>query len=277
MNITFHVAEEFRHADGFTQPNSDREQPAEQGKHYVAFVVSDGDNAQYWQNTAIFSTSYMNATGRADDDFAVTWSISPSIAELMPLVMDAAYNGDITTEYDYFCAPVSGQGYIDAGNFYNAGAAYMNTFLGNLDTYLQRSDLRVTTIIGAENYSGGIYGTLDAYASVDSLEGGLVLNGNKYFGGAYSGGVYWKDGKPFNYELDNIPRTQDIPALYEETSGFYIYRQDVITKLNRRIGNNPYIVEVGEIESVDIDEPEDFIIADAIYNYQRAQNNNGKG
>ena len=204
MNITFHVAEEFRHADGFTQPNSDREQPAEQGKHYVAFVVSDGDNAQYWQNTAIFSTSYMNATGRADDDFAVTWSISPSIAELMPLVMDAAYNGDITTEYDYFCAPVSGQGYIDAGNFYNAGAAYMNTFLGNLDTYLQRSDLRVTTIIGAENYSGGIYGTLDAYASVDSLEGGLVLNGNKYFGGAYSGGVYWKNGKPFIVPRDSL-------------------------------------------------------------------------
>lgn len=115
----------------------------------------------------------MNATGRENDDFAVTWSISPSIAELMPLVMDTAYNGSITTENDYFCAPVSGQGYIDAGNFYNAGTEYMNTFLGNLDTYLKRSDLSVTTIIGAENYSGGIYGTLNAYAGVESLEGGL--------------------------------------------------------------------------------------------------------
>lgn len=77
----------------------------------------------------------------------------------------------------------------------------------------------------------------------------------------------WKDGQPFNYELDCIPRTQDLPALYEETSGFYIYKKDVITNYNRRIGNQPYIVEVGEIESVDIDEPEDFVIADAIYNY----------
>lgn len=175
MNVTFHLAEDFRQADGFTQPNDDTTKTAEQGKHYVAFVVSDGDNAQYWQNTAIFSTSYMNATGRENDDFAVTWSISPSIAELMPLVMDTAYNGSITTENDYFCAPVSGQGYIDAGNFYNAGTEYMNTFLGNLDTYLKRSDLSVTTIIGAENYSGGIYGTLNAYAGVESLEGGLVL------------------------------------------------------------------------------------------------------
>lgn len=50
-------------------PNDDSALPAEDGKHYVAFVVSDGDNAQYWQNTAIFSTSYMNATGRENDEF----------------------------------------------------------------------------------------------------------------------------------------------------------------------------------------------------------------
>lgn len=77
----------------------------------------------------------------------------------------------------------------------------------------------------------------------------------------------WKDGEPFNYELNNIPRTQDLPALYEETSGFYIYKNEVITRLNRRIGDNPFIVQVSEIESIDIDEPEDFMIADAIYNY----------
>lgn len=77
----------------------------------------------------------------------------------------------------------------------------------------------------------------------------------------------WKDGLPFNYDLANIPRTQDLPALYEETSGFYIYKYDVMAKLHRRIGEKPFIVEVGEIESVDIDEAEDFMIADAIYNH----------
>lgn len=77
----------------------------------------------------------------------------------------------------------------------------------------------------------------------------------------------WKGGKPFNYSLDNIPRTQDLDPLYEETSGFYIYRSDVLTKHSRRIGDNPCIVEVGEIESIDIDEPEDFKIADAVYNH----------
>ena len=77
----------------------------------------------------------------------------------------------------------------------------------------------------------------------------------------------WKDGRPFHYELDNIPRTQDLPPLFEETSGFYIYKSNIITNLNRRIGQKPFLVEVGEIESIDIDEPEDFKIADAIYNH----------
>lgn len=77
----------------------------------------------------------------------------------------------------------------------------------------------------------------------------------------------WKDGVPFNYDLTNIPRTQDLPALYEETSGFYIYNKKVMSDFHRRIGNNPFIVEVGEIEGIDIDEPEDFIIADAIFNH----------
>lgn len=77
----------------------------------------------------------------------------------------------------------------------------------------------------------------------------------------------WKDGVPFNYTLDNIPRTQDLEPLYEETSGFYIYKKSVIKDFKRRIGKKPYIVEVGEIESIDIDEEQDFMIADAIYNH----------
>lgn len=77
----------------------------------------------------------------------------------------------------------------------------------------------------------------------------------------------WKDGKPFNYQLSAIPRTQDLEPLYEETSGFYIYQAKVMTGLSRRIGERPYLVEVGEIESIDIDEPEDFAIADAVFNH----------
>ena len=74
----------------------------------------------------------------------------------------------------------------------------------------------------------------------------------------------WLDNKPFNYELENIPRTQDLKPLYMETSGFYIYRKNIIEEHGRRVGFNPYLKEVNEIEAIDIDELGDFQIADAI-------------
>lgn len=113
--------------------------------------------------------------------------------------------------------------------------------------------------------------TTAPFIKTESIEKGLnaVLSGeyDSSFAAKKLQDFLWKDGAPFNYELNNIPRTQDLPPLYEETSGFYIYKADVMTKLNRRIGDKPYIVEVGEIESIDIDEPEDFVIADAIFNH----------
>lgn len=113
--------------------------------------------------------------------------------------------------------------------------------------------------------------TTAPFVSKETIEKGLkaVIGGNydSSFAAKKLQDFLWKDGKPLNYELSAIPRTQDLPAFYEETSGFYIYNKYVITELNRRIGNNPYIVEVGGIEGIDIDEPEDFEIADAVYNY----------
>lgn len=109
------------------------------------------------------------------------------------------------------------------------------------------------------------------FISKESIQKGLesVVSG-KYdssFAAKKLQDFLWMEGKPFNYTLDNIPRTQDLQPIYEETSGFYIYTHDVMTELHRRIGENPFIVEIGEIESIDIDEAEDFIIADAVYNH----------
>ena len=126
----------------------------------------------------------------------------------------------------------------------------------------------------ANDVSADIYvmtHTTAPFVKVESIKKGLDMVKSGEYDSAFAAkklqDFLWKDGKPFNYELNNIPRTQDLPALYEETSGFYIYKGDVISKYNRRIGEKPYIVEVGEIESIDIDELEDFEIADAIFNH----------
>lgn len=107
------------------------------------------------------------------------------------------------------------------------------------------------------------------FISPQSIEKGLQAVLQQGFDSAFAvrkiQTFLWKDGKPFNYNLNNIPRTQDLPPIFEETSGFYIYRSEVITELNRRIGDNPYMVEVNAIESCDIDTQEDFDVANAIF------------
>lgn len=71
----------------------------------------------------------------------------------------------------------------------------------------------------------------------------------------------WYNGEPINYALDDIPRTQDMTPVYVETSGFYIFRREVLEEGNRRIGNRPKLVEVGLKEAVDIDELADYELA----------------
>lgn len=143
-------------------------------------------------------------------------------------------------------------------------------------SFLDQDSTKINEVLSsfASEVTADIYvmtHTTAPFISKDSIEKGLsaVISG-KYdssFAAKKFQDFLWKNGVPFNYELNNIPRTQDLPVLYEETSGFYIYKNEVITKWGRRIGNNPYIVEIGEIESIDIDELEDFMIADAIYNH----------
>lgn len=203
-NLSFLAADAFA-GKKFEQPNDDSELPAEQGKHYVAFVVSDGDNATYWQNTAAFATNYMNAAGRENDTFPVTWSITPSLADLMPLVLENVYSNQ-SNGYDYFCAPVSGQGYINAGNFEaeNDGE-YFADFVSKLDVYMGKSDLSVVTVIGG-NQKGDLVNVLHGYASAENVTGGIVYDGSKYFG-ANPGGVIWIDGKPFVQPRDSLWET----------------------------------------------------------------------
>ena len=75
----------------------------------------------------------------------------------------------------------------------------------------------------------------------------------------------WNEKQPLNYNLNNVPRSQDLPITYVETTGLYVFRKDVFDKYNARIGENPYLYNVSTIESIDINYPDDWKIADSIY------------
>ena len=77
----------------------------------------------------------------------------------------------------------------------------------------------------------------------------------------------WMNGKPFNYDMKNIIRTQDLEPIYMETGAFFIFKKEVFTELGQRIGSNPYIYELDQFEAVDIDTKEDFEFAEVVAEY----------
>ena len=71
----------------------------------------------------------------------------------------------------------------------------------------------------------------------------------------------WYKGKPLNYEIEDVPRTQDLEPVFVETSGFFIFEKELWVKHSRRIGFKPYIQEVNNLEAVDIDTMDDLRFA----------------
>ncbi len=71
--------------------------------------------------------------------------------------------------------------------------------------------------------------------------------------------------RPINHNPDVMIPSQDMPYLYEDNSNFYINSVENFYRNKDRVGKNPVFIEVPKLESIDIDEEEDFIIAKALY------------
>ncbi len=78
--------------------------------------------------------------------------------------------------------------------------------------------------------------------------------------------LYDAQGNPFNHNPKELLRTQDLPPLFEENSNFYIFTKESFSKAdNKRIGINPLMFEIDKLESVDIDDEQDFTLAEMIF------------
>ncbi len=77
--------------------------------------------------------------------------------------------------------------------------------------------------------------------------------------------LYWNDVKPVNHNPKELIRTQDLPPLFEENSNIFIFTKESFKLAdNKRIGLTPTMFEMDKLESIDIDEPQDFILAEAV-------------
>lgn len=76
--------------------------------------------------------------------------------------------------------------------------------------------------------------------------------------------LFWNDGKPVNHDPSNLIRTQDLDPIYEENSCLYLFTRRVFEENNHRLGKNPMMFPMDPLESIDIDEEHDFVIAEQL-------------
>jgi len=80
---------------------------------------------------------------------------------------------------------------------------------------------------------------------------------------------YDKNAKAINHNPNELLRTQDLEPMYEENSNFYIFsKKSFKLSNNKRIGLKPQIFEINKLEAIDINEIEDFILAELLYKNQ---------
>lgn len=80
----------------------------------------------------------------------------------------------------------------------------------------------------------------------------------------YQSRFYDSKGNPINHDPATLIRTQDLFPVYEENSNFYIFSREVFLQSSSRIGKKPYLFEVPKIECLDIDDENDFMIAERL-------------
>jgi N-acylneuraminate cytidylyltransferase len=73
-----------------------------------------------------------------------------------------------------------------------------------------------------------------------------------------------KDGYPLNYEYMERPRRQEFEGSLMENGAFYINTVGNILKYGNRLSGNILVYEMPEYTSVELDEPDDWIIAEHI-------------
>ena len=86
---------------------------------------------------------------------------------------------------------------------------------------------------------------------------------------------YREDGSAVNHDPNNLIRTQDLEPWYEENSCLYLFTRESFAKTRARIGRSPMMLETPPLESVDIDEPHQWYMAEALLEKREREQSQG--
>lgn len=115
-----------------------------------------------------------------------------------------------------------------------------------------------------EEYDAAVaaYGAARAAGSHDSLMGVTRLST-----------FLWNEDGPINYDrtVEKWPRTQTLRPLFEVNSAIFIAPIESYRRRSDRIGDRPLLYEISKDKTVDIDWPDDFEIAERLWQSRTSQ------
>jgi hypothetical protein len=191
---------------------------AKNGKHYVAFYVTDGDNVSWLYGSGSLGNFYKDRIA-SSDTFKLSVTRGPMMSVLMPFAEEMLYRKNEVAN--------GGNNYLFAGTS-GLGVTYpVNMSLKRLTNYAdltaQSMKLADMSVIGPmesvtlnPTWKVGIQVPVEAFSKQDQIKGGIYqIDGERYIGG--DGEVFWStNGKPFisaKYSLWTDTTANDYAAL----------------------------------------------------------------
>jgi hypothetical protein len=168
------------------------------GKHYVAFVMSDGDNEQWLTNGFATDPKWYGSQYRGN--FNMTWDLTSTLGEMNPVAFNYLYqHASNGTKKDNF---VSAGG---AGIAFPSQYPDINGLASSINSSMQTADQKVVSILDPAYSTSKLYPILDQ----PQVDGMMFKTYDSYYKGR-NGAIEFHNGKPIvsvEYSLWDGPDT----------------------------------------------------------------------
>lgn len=198
--------------------------PTDPNKHYVAFVMSDGDNVQWLTNGFARSSRWFGSEHRGDFDF--TFDMSPSLADVNPTALKYFYDLAASDAHKTFFVTAGGQGLN-----YPSATPDIDGFMDATVDSMQAVDQNIISVLDDAGFD---LAKLQQMVDRPEIMGMMLKAGPAYAG--HNGTIYWHEGKPIvsvKYTLwDGFDTPDEIVANLNNAPRNPLHNQDSYTIVN---------------------------------------------
>ncbi len=150
------------------------------GKHYVAIVMSDGDNIQWMQRNFLWPNWWGNSHR---GQFKMNWEMNATCLDACPPVIQYYYNS--ATNNDFFVSGPSGTSYMFPRDYPDKDG-----YVDKMNNFIREADLHVVSVLN----NGTNKSNCDKWAQAEETLGVIYKQYANYYKG--TAGIRWVSGKP---------------------------------------------------------------------------------